>query len=58
MCNYVLNVVKCRQCGRTISQNQSDFVYCPPYRNGIRCQVIERGRNTQLVCCSSCQNSY
>ncbi|KAK1992601.1 hypothetical protein LX36DRAFT_588104, partial [Colletotrichum falcatum] len=58
MCNFVVNVVKCRQCGRTTSQHQSDYVYCPAYRNGIRCQVIERARNTQLICCSSCQNAY
>ncbi|TKW57187.1 hypothetical protein CTA1_6636 [Colletotrichum tanaceti] len=58
MCNYILNVVKCRQCGRTTSQNKADYVYCPSYRNGISCQVIERGRNTRLVCCSKCQNSY
>ncbi|KAK1482438.1 hypothetical protein CTAM01_13598 [Colletotrichum tamarilloi] len=58
MCNYILNVTKCRQCGRTISSSQSDFVYCPSYRNGIRCQTIQRDCRTQLVCCSSCQRAY
>ncbi|KAJ0313332.1 hypothetical protein COL5a_004174 [Colletotrichum fioriniae] len=48
MCNYILNVTKCRQCGRTISSSQSDFVYCPSYKNGIRCQTIQRDCRTQL----------
>uniref|UniRef100_L2G4V2 Uncharacterized protein n=1 Tax=Colletotrichum fructicola (strain Nara gc5) TaxID=1213859 RepID=L2G4V2_COLFN len=37
MCNYVLYVTQCRQCGNTISQSQSDYVYCPSYKNGISC---------------------
>ncbi|KAK2771017.1 hypothetical protein CKAH01_14505 [Colletotrichum kahawae] len=58
MCNYVLYVTQCRQCGSTISQSQSDYVYCPSYKNGISCMIIERDRRTTLVCCSSCQRSY
>ncbi|KAF4920908.1 hypothetical protein CGCVW01_v006485 [Colletotrichum viniferum] len=58
MCNYVLYVTQCRQCGNTISQSQSDYVYCPSYKNGISCMVIERDRRTTLVCCSSCQRAY
>ncbi|OHE99029.1 hypothetical protein CORC01_05719 [Colletotrichum orchidophilum] len=58
MCNYVLIVTKCRQCGRTISSSQSDFVYCPSYKNGIGCQVVQRDCHTQLICCSSCQRAY
>ncbi|TDZ31407.1 hypothetical protein C8035_v005963 [Colletotrichum spinosum] len=58
MCNYVTNITKCRQCGSTISEYQSDYVYCVPYRNGIACATVERSRNTTLTCCSSCQNSY
>ncbi|KAF6826418.1 hypothetical protein CMUS01_09445 [Colletotrichum musicola] len=58
MCNFVMYVTKCRQCGRTLSSAPSDYVYCPLYRNQMGCQTIERERRTTLVCCSSCQNAY